>query len=235
MPLADALGKEHPAPVRVVAVRAGEVHLPDAAVVERPTRLEARARRAFDRRRDRHAARLMGDVRVEREQLLRLPRRPRRALAVRPALDDAIGHVHEPARRAVDRRIARRDASHRGARIAVAVGARFPRRSRRRGPEFRAALDPQHAGIREVVLLLRAQLRAEEGDAGLELVERNRALLRTGKGAPRYDERDGGAGRPARRHPVTRIGWRADSCTPASSIQANSSVPLVSATVVNCR
>src|SRR5260221_10889419 len=65
--LADGLGEQPLAPLRVVAVRARQVHLSAAQMVGGATRLEMRARRALDARLDRQAERLARDVGGERE------------------------------------------------------------------------------------------------------------------------------------------------------------------------
>src|SRR6266852_2700378 len=72
MALADGLGEQALAPLRVVAVRAREVHLSAPQMIGRATRLEMRASRALDARLDRQAERLARDVGGEREQLLGL-------------------------------------------------------------------------------------------------------------------------------------------------------------------
>src|SRR5947208_7504729 len=70
MRLRDGRASEPPAPIVVVAVRAGEVELALPAQEGGTSGLEKRLRRAIGRGRGRHPARLPPDVRLERQKLL---------------------------------------------------------------------------------------------------------------------------------------------------------------------
>src|SRR5438270_9750085 len=72
MALADGLGEQPLAPLRVVTVSARQVHLSAAQMVGDAARIEMRSRRAVDARRDRSPKRLAREVGGEREQLLGL-------------------------------------------------------------------------------------------------------------------------------------------------------------------
>src|SRR5256885_15807717 len=72
MALADSLGEQPLAPLRVVTVSARQVHLSAPQVVGGAARFEMRARCAVDARRDRNAERLAREVGGEGEQLLGL-------------------------------------------------------------------------------------------------------------------------------------------------------------------
>src|SRR5581483_1907714 len=227
--LADGLGEEALAPVLLVALRAREVHLAAASVVCGAARLEVRARRPVDADVDRQPARLARDVSGDRKQFLRLVRERLRALVPGAAGVDAALEVEQAPARGVELRIRRGDAAHALRGVLVAVGARASRGSRALAPHLRAALDPEHRRIAEVVGLQRAQVGAEEVGARLEPLERERALLRRRARAQR--ERDQRRGR-ARPH-ATTTGARSEPRTPSSSIHENSSTPLASATVKN--
>src|SRR5882762_909321 len=126
----------------------------------------------------------------------------------------------------VDLRIARGDPAHVRRHVLMAACAGDGFFSARLTPEFFAALHPQHAGIGEVVVLQRAQVRAEKRGAGLEIAGRYWALLRErDTGGERY----GGESEPP--HPLTTMDWRSEPCWPSSSTQLNSRSPLASATV----
>src|SRR5882672_4641378 len=125
----DAAG-EALAPVVVVALGAGEVELALAAMEGFPAGLEKRLAPRVDQDADRQAARLPRHVRGEREQLLALIGERRRLLPPGPAEVDSLLEAHRAGARAVESGIARRDALHARARIAVAIRARAPRGAR---------------------------------------------------------------------------------------------------------
>ena len=228
MTLADGFGEQSLAPLRVVAVRARQVHLSAPQVVRRASRFEMRARRAVDARRDRQAERLARDIGGEREQLLGFVTQGLRIHAPGAAKIDAVLEVDELSARLVDFRIARGHAAHARVLVTACAGEGFfPREL---APEPLPALHPQHAGIGEVVVLQGAQVGAEKHGAGLELARRNRALLRehdTG------GERGGGESEPraGAPHPLTTMDWRSEPRSPSSSIHVNSRSPLAWATV----
>ena len=62
MSLADVLGEQAAAGVPLVAMHAGEIHLADAALVQKLATFEMRLGIARDARLQRHPARLMRDV-----------------------------------------------------------------------------------------------------------------------------------------------------------------------------
>src|SRR5919108_384444 len=78
---------------------------------------------------DRHAARLLTDIRRKREQLLALEGKRRRSLLLGAADVDTLPQVDRACTRCIKRRIARRDPFHARVRIAMAIGARFSGRA----------------------------------------------------------------------------------------------------------
>ena len=75
--LAQCLRVKALAPVLVVALGAGQVHLPVTVAVKRASALERRSGRPVDPGRQRQASRLQGDVRGEPEQVVGFPRQRR--------------------------------------------------------------------------------------------------------------------------------------------------------------
>ena len=188
MPLADGLDEQPLAPVLVVALRAREIHLAVPLRVERAAALERGAGRAVDAHRERHAARLVGDVRGR----ARAGRRTRAPARARPAA--ACGSDRCALRgRAPRRRPCRRRDSARPRRASTCAHRRGTTRSsvRRRRPRALHScsprLDPQQARIRGVVVLHRAHVGAGERDARAQRRQRQRALLRE---RGRRDQRD---------------------------------------------
>src|SRR5712671_4977456 len=112
MALADGLREQPLAPLRVMAVRAREVHLSAPQMVGGATRLEMRARRAGYARSDRHVQRLAREVSGKREQLLRLVTQRLRPHAIAAAKIDTAFEVQQLPARLVDLRVTRRDAAH---------------------------------------------------------------------------------------------------------------------------
>src|SRR5712672_1175839 len=95
MALADGLGEQPLAPLRVMAVRAREVHLSAAQMIGGAPRFEMRARRAGYARSERHAQRLAREVSGKREQLLRLVTQGLRSHALAAAKIDAAFEVQQ--------------------------------------------------------------------------------------------------------------------------------------------
>src|SRR5712691_6459642 len=226
MALADRLREQALAPVRVVAVAAGEVHLPAALMVRGAAGLEVRARGAFDADGDRHAARLAREVGREREQLIGLVAQGAGTHALGAAPVDAALEIEEFSASRIDARVARRDPAHVYFLVAACAGKAFF--SRRLAPQLLPALHPQHAGVGELVGLQRSQVLTEERRARFELIERDGALLRLRAQRECRRKEQRGAAAP---HPLTAIGCRSEPCTPSSSTQVNSRLPLASATV----
>src|SRR5258706_14330238 len=103
-----------------MAVRAREVELPLALEVELAAVLVGRRGRAVDAHRERHAARLMRDVRGEAEELLRLPGQCRVALLAHDARVDALLEIDHFTEGGIVSGITGRDTLHRLRRVAVA-------------------------------------------------------------------------------------------------------------------
>src|SRR5947209_18746339 len=109
---------------------AGQVELTLAAGEERASALACGLHAAIGRRFDRHAARLMRDVGRQCEKFGAFPRKRRRLLAIAAALLDALLEINRPRVGFIENRIARRDAFHPDARIAMTIGAGVAIRSR---------------------------------------------------------------------------------------------------------
>src|SRR5690349_5910056 len=223
--LADSLREQPFSPLRVVTVAAREIHLSPAQMIGGLSRLEMRSCGAVYAHGDPLAARLARDVSGDGEELLGFVPEGLGALVADAAGVDAPFEVEQPAARRIDARIARRDAAHARARVLVAARARPVLLPRGLAPDFPAALHPQHPGIGECVVLERAQVRPEKRRAGLDLIERNGALLPERSGGQEQQRQCRAA------HALTWMDWRSDPCLPSSSTQVNSSSPLASATV----
>ena len=98
--LADGLGEQALAPILVVALRAGQIHLTVPRMEERAPAVERRFRRTIDRDRERHAARLAGNVRSESEQIVGFARPGRQPLPLHAAGIDALLAVAQTRRQA---------------------------------------------------------------------------------------------------------------------------------------
>src|SRR5262249_43051108 len=105
------------------------------------------------------------------------------------------------------------DAAHARLRVLVATRARLLRPSRGLAPQLFAALHPKHSGVCEIIVLQGTEIGAEKRRAGLELGERDGALL----GECRACEKR--KGERANAAHVTWIDCRSEPCLPSSSIQ----------------
>src|SRR5882762_5745897 len=143
LPLAQRLGAQALAPVLLMAVRAGEIHLAAARVIRFSARVQLLSR-GIDL--DWHATRLMRDIGGEREQLVRLVRE---GLFV----PDFGFQRDDPA--VLHRRVARRHALHRDV-----TGRAFLRE------QLRPLVHPQHARVLRVARLQAAHFFACEFKAG---------------------------------------------------------------------
>jgi hypothetical protein len=108
---------------------------------------------------------------VSASRVVGLARQRRRLLASRAAIDDARVEVDHRAGTGVELRIMGGDTAHRRRRAPWHDAQLLP--DVRPGvPQLLATLDPQHAGIRDVVRLHRAHVGAGERDAGAQRGER---------------------------------------------------------------
>ena len=123
--------------------------------------------------RDRHPARLLGDVCGERQQVAALMGERRRLLLLGAAEVDALLEIDRAALRGAERRIARRNAAHRLRGVAVAVGAGLAFAAGLAAPQRLAVEHRERRGIRRVVVLHRLRAGAHHVVAGAALVERN--------------------------------------------------------------
>src|SRR2546426_6962170 len=139
LPLAQRLGAQVVAPVLLVAVRAGEIHLAAARVIRFSANVQLLSR-WIDL--DRHASRLVCDIGSEREQLVRLVRE-------RLSVPDLGFQRDDPA--VLHRRVARRHALHRNM-----AGRAFLRE------QLRPLVHPQHAWVLRVARLQAADFFAGE-------------------------------------------------------------------------
>src|SRR5690348_637180 len=160
VPLAESLRIQPLAPVLLVALGAGEVHLAVPAGVQRASALEARARAAVDAHRERHSAGLRRDVSADREQLVGFALKRLRALMPDATGVDAGLEIHDSTRGSIVSRVSRGHASHRCGRVAVTGLA--ARTVHCPPPQRLAALDPQEAGIGDLVGLHRPNVGARE-------------------------------------------------------------------------
>ncbi len=197
-----------------------------ARLVEGTPALERGACGPLDGRRERQAARLECDEGGDREQFLGLARPRRGLLPLDAATADTRLEIEEAGRFVVSG-ISRRNAAHRGARIAVARGAASLLRAAGRIPQLLAAFDPEEAGIRQVVRLHRAHVGADELDPGAKLSERQRALLRSSRGGDKHRQHGKDASRAQERaqHQTTVTAALSLPWTPLSSVHSNVSCP----------
>src|SRR5262249_7646792 len=147
---------------------------------------------------------------------------------------DALLEIEQPSLRHVERRIARGDALHARAGVAVAVAAGAGGAARLPAPQRYALEHPQHAGIGAVVVLDPARLAAHEVVAGAAFRAGNLAGEgRRGHRARSQHEPDRTQCDAVSSHYSTVI--FADSVTekPLSPVQWNTIVPLSVATVEN--
>ena len=152
---------------------ASEIELTLAAVERFPAGVEERLRSLVDHDLDGQPTRLPRDVGGQREQVPAFGRKRHRLLPVGAADVDALLEIDRPPARDVEGRVARRDALHARAGVAMAVGARAAGGAALPVPQRRAVEDPEHARIDGVVILHRARLAADELVAGAALRERN--------------------------------------------------------------
>ena len=140
-----------------------------ARIVEIAALVEERPGTIADAHRQWHAARLMGNECRQRQQIFAFRRERRRLLLRGAAGVDTSFEINDAPIACIDDRIARGDALQRKARIGVAGSARAARAADGSLPKFLPALDPEHAGIGEIVRLHRTQFGAAEADARTQL------------------------------------------------------------------
>ncbi len=173
MRLRDRVAGQALAPVIVVTLAAGEVELALAAEEGRAAGVDKPPRSGVAGDGDGQAAGLPRDVGGEREQVPAFEFEGRSLLSPGAAKVDALLQVQRSAARGIERRVARRDALHARARIAVAIGAGAIRGARLPRPQRLAVEHPKHARIGRVVVLHCARVAAHELVAGAALGERN--------------------------------------------------------------
>src|SRR5262245_25754233 len=158
-------------PALVVALGASEIELPLPPKERCPAGVEERLRPFVVDDLNREPTRLPRDVRGQPEQVPPFVRERRRLLVVGPAQVDTLFEVDRPSARRMSRRLARRDALHADARVAVTVGARASCGARLSVPQRLAVEHLEHARIGDVVVLHGTCLAAYELVAGAALVE----------------------------------------------------------------
>ena len=228
MALTDAFGEQRAAPIGIVTMGTGQIQLAAAAEEECLSHLEVPARRPVDVRLRGEAARLVGDIGIERQEVFGFARQRRCFLSLDTGLKDARPQRHQFPRALVDFRIAHRHALHAGARIPMAIGAGFLVFARGCPPEFRAPVNPQGSGICKIVLLHFFEVGTEELETGFDIGWRYDAMLRGGR-----HRTDCKRNEDQRLHSRTVRDCRSVPRTPSSSIQASTSSPLALATMEN--
>ncbi len=165
MSLRDRGAGEVLVPIVVMAIGAGEIELAFALHVEfTPLGDEGRKLRIVTGR-NRNAARLLGDVGRERQQVAALEGERLSPLMPAPLQIDALFEIDRAAELLVEGRIARRNALHALAGIVVAVRAGLVGRAELLVPQRFAVEHPEHAGICGVVVLDRLGVRRHEAVA----------------------------------------------------------------------
>src|SRR4051794_38804473 len=157
-------------PVVVVTVLARQIELADPRRIELAAGVDEWLRLLVVYDCDRKSARLLAHVSREREQLAALMRERFGLLLLGTAEIDALLDVDRAVLRRREGRIARRDAAHRGGRIAVAVSAGFPRLARLAAPERLAIEHREGRRIRRIIILHGARRGAHAVVAGAALV-----------------------------------------------------------------
>jgi len=123
VPLWDRAAGELFAPIVVVALAAREVQLAFAAVKQLAADIGEGPQPCVDRHRDRETTRLKSDEGGQRQEIGALPGQRVGLLPLGAALVDPLLEIEWMAESCVERRIARGDAFHAGAGVAVAISA----------------------------------------------------------------------------------------------------------------
>ena len=165
--LTDRVAAKFLAPIFVMALGAGEVELapPGVEIILAP-RIPV-CRRAFDIDRDRLAACKVCDIGRQREEVIALIGERRAILIAFAAKIDPAFNIDEPAALLIDLWVMGRRACQRAGALGMTVATGICDPVRLLEQRF-APVDPEKAGIGEVIVLKGLRLRLQEGVTGLQ-------------------------------------------------------------------